>query len=345
MTANALPLAGIKIVEMHAIGPVPYAGQLLRRLGARIVRVSPPADPGLGVAAKEEFDLLNAGKERVFLDLKSPEGRSALDAQLADADAMLEGFRPGVLERLGLAPAELLQRFPRLVIGRLSGWGLKGPYADRAGHDINYLAITGLLNAIGPAGTPVPPLNVVGDFGGGAMHLLLGVMSKLIQRGNTGKGGVVETSILAGSVGLTYMFYGMLASGAWKVGREINILDGATPYYRVYQTADGKFMSAGAIEPKFYLEMLKVLGLEKEIDPKSQNDRATWPATIARFQQVFLTRTRDEWAQDAMQCDCCMAPVLDFLEAARYAHNTDNGLYVDQPYPQVGTTIDFDRGC
>ena len=345
MTASAaLPLSGIKIIELHAIGPVPYAGQLLRRMGAQIQRISPPADPGLGVSHREEFDLLNAGKERVFLDLKSPAGKDALFKLLGEADAMLEGFRPGVLERLGLAPAELLERFPKLVIGRLSGWGLKGAYAERAGHDINYLALTGLLNAIGPAEAPVPPLNVVGDFGGGAMHLLLGVMAKLIERGRTGRGGTVETSILAGSVGLTYMFYGMLEAGTWRVGREVNLLDGATPYYRVYRTKDGRFLSAGAIEPKFYREMIDVLGLTGKVDPAKQNVKETWPETIRLFAEAVASRTRDEWAPDCMARDCCMAPVLDFKEAAAHSHNLANGLYVDKPYPQVGTTLDFDRG-
>jgi alpha-methylacyl-CoA racemase len=341
-TATPLPLAGIKIIELHAIGPVPYAGQLLRRLGADIERISPPSDPGLGVSSREEFDLLNAGKTRTLLDLKSAAGQQALMARLEQADVLLEGFRPGVLERLGLAPAQLLARFPRLVIGRLSGWGVKGPYAERAGHDINYLALTGLLHAIGPAHSPVPPLNVVGDFGGGAMHLLLGVMAKLIERGRTGRGGTVQTSILAGSVGLSYMFYGMLAAGTWQVGREINILDGATPYYRVYKTRDGRFLSAGAIEPKFYREMIDVLGLTGQIDPAQQNVRETWPATIERFAQAVASRTRDEWAQACITRDCCLAPVLDFHEAAAEAHNLDNGLYVPNPFPQVGTTIEFD---
>ncbi|MFT3800487.1 MAG: CaiB/BaiF CoA-transferase family protein [Burkholderiaceae bacterium] len=342
-TNATLPLTGLRVVELHAIGPVPFAGQLLRRLGATIHRVSPPKDPGLGVGSKTEYDVLNAGKQVEMLDLKSADGMAALDKLLATADVMLEGFRPGVLERLGLAPKTLLAKHPKLVIGRLSGWGLNGALADRAGHDINYLGLTGLLNAIGPAERPIPPLNVVADFGGGAMHLLVGVLSRLVQRSISGKGGTVETSILAGTVGLSPMFFGMLASGAWQIGREVNLLDGAPPFYRVYKTKDDKFVSAGAIEAKFYLEMIKLTGTQGQIDPAKQMARDTWTDTAATFQKAFLTKTRDEWGELAQQCDCCVAPVLDFLEAARHPHNLANGLYKAEPFPQVDRVLDFDR--
>jgi alpha-methylacyl-CoA racemase len=343
-TAGGLPLAGLKIVELHAIGPVPFAGQLLRSLGAEVTRVSPPTDPGLGVSSRANHDLLNFGKPVVTMDLKSAEGQQTLAGMLAAADVMLEGFRPGVLERLGLAPATLAQRFPRLVVGRLNGWGLNGPYADRAGHDINYLGLTGLLNAIGAKDAPVPPLNLVADFGGGAMHLAVGVLAKLVQRSITGRGGCVETSILAGTVSLSPIFYGLLAAGIWQIGREINLLDGGRPYYRVYRTKDDRFVSVGALEPKFYRELLRLMGLEGEIDPAKQNDPSTFAATQSRFEQVFATRTRDEWGALAQTCDCCMAPVLDFLEATQHPHNLANGLYVSQPIPQPAKILDFDRG-
>ena len=344
-TTSDLPLAGLKVLELHAIGPVPYAGSLLISLGAQIVRVSPPADPKLGVAMKPEFDVLNAGKTQLLLDMKSAEGMAKVHEQLAQSDVLMEGFRPGVLERLGLAPADLLKRYPKLVIGRLSGFGSRGELAPRAGHDITYLAMCGVLHAIGTGETPVPPLNVVADFGGGAMHLLLGVMAKLIQRGITGKGGVAETSILAGSVGLTPLFFGLTAAGRWNPAkRESNMLDGGVPFYRVYKTKDDRHVAIGAIEAKFYLELLDVLGLKGEVDPARQLDPSTYAATIARFSERIATKTRDEWAALALPRDACMAPVLDFLEAAKYAHNLDNDLYTDKPFPKPLRTIEFDRG-
>lgn len=341
-TAPPLPLAGLKVVELHAIGPVPFAGQLLRSLGARVLRVSPPADPGLGVRVPPQYDLLNTGKEELLLDLKDAGGLETLHAALADADVLLEGFRPGVLERLRLAPATLIDAHPRLVVGRLSGWGSRGRLAQRAGHDINYLARAGVLNAIGGQDKPIIPLNLVADFGGGAMHLLVGVLAKLVQRSITQRGGVVETSILAGTVGLTPMFYGLLAGGVWNLQRANNLLDGAMPFYRVYRCADGRFVAVGALEPKFYRELLDVTGLAGEIDPDDQYRAPTWPDTMGKLEQRFATRTRDEWAQAANDRDACLAPVLDFAEAARDEHNLANGLYRSEPFAQPATTIRFD---
>jgi alpha-methylacyl-CoA racemase len=340
---DAAPLAGLSIVEMHAIGPVPFAGQLLRGLGAKVTRLSPPTDPGLGVGIDPQFDLSGAGKDTVHLDLKRPQDLERARALIDGTDVLLEGFRPGVLERLGLAPADLLARNPRLVVGRLSGWGSSGPLAARAGHDINYLAMAGLLNAIGTAGTPVPPLNVVGDYGGGAMHMAVGVLAQLVRRGVDGRGGIVESSILAGSVGLSPIFYGLAAAGLWNLGREANLLDGGAPFYRVYPTADGRFVAVGAIEPKFYALLLKVTGLEGEIDPARQNDRATWPETARRFAARFAQRTRDEWARDAEGVDACLSPVLDFMEAAAHPHNLANELYRSEPFPQPHRSIRFSR--
>jgi alpha-methylacyl-CoA racemase len=335
------PLAGLKVVELHAIGPVPFAGQLLAGLGAEVLRVSPPSDPGLGVDIAPEFDLLNRGKAQRLLDLKQPAGLAALRAVLDGSDVLLEGFRPGVIERLGLAPAELLATNPRLVIGRLSGWGAHGPLAQRAGHDINYLAMAGVLGAIGQADAPVPPLNLVADFGGGAMHLLVGVLARLVQRGIDGRGGVVETSILAGTVGLTPMFYGMFAAGAWRLERAANLLDGAAPFYRTYAAGDGRFIAVGALEPKFYAQLLRVLALENEIDAHQQYDRSTWRDTAERFSARIATRGRDEWARDADGTDACLSPVLDFAEAARHPHNQANRLFTVNPFPRPDHTVSF----
>lgn len=343
LSPSPAPLAGLKIVELHAIGPVPFAGQLLRSLGAEVKRVSPPADPGLGVSMDPQYDLSNFGKEPVAIDMKSADGLARARALIDAADVLLEGFRPGVLERLGLAPATLLASNPRLVIGRLSGWGTQGVLAPRAGHDINYLAMCGLLHAIGTAETPVPPLNVVGDYGGGAMHLAVGVLSALVRRSIDGRGGVVESSILAGSVGLSHLFYGLIAAGRWNTQRANNMLDGAPPYYRVYATADGKHMAVGAIEPKFYAELVKMTGLEGQIDLKRQNDRASWAQTADTFAKRFAQRKRDEWAADCERFDACTSPVLDFLEAAAHPHNQANHLYRSEPFAKPDQVLNFTR--
>jgi alpha-methylacyl-CoA racemase len=337
------PLTGLKVIELHAIGPVPFAGQLLRGLGADVSRISPPRDPGLGVGMDPKYDLSNLGKRPVAIDLKDPAGLAQARALIDGTDVLLEGFRPGVLERLGLAPADLLARQPRLVIGRLSGWGTKGPLAERAGHDINYLAMAGVLNAIGTASTPVPPLNLVADYGGGAMHLAVGVLAQLVRRSIDGRGGVVESSILAGSVGLSPIFYGLMAAGAWTLQRSANLLDGGAPFYRVYATADGRAVAVGAIEPKFYALLLKVTGLEAEIDVSRQNDRSTWADTAARFERRFAQRSRDDWARAAEGVDACLSPVLDFLEAAAHPHNLANALYRDDPFPRPDRQLNFDR--
>ncbi|MGE0798410.1 MAG: CaiB/BaiF CoA transferase family protein [Lautropia sp.] len=338
---DVAPLAGLHVVELHAIGPVPFAGQLLRGLGAEVTRVSPPQDPGLGIDLPAEFEVLNLGKRAVALDLKTAAGRDALEALLAGADVLLEGFRPGVLERLGFAPARLAVDRPRLVIGRLSGWGAHGPLAARAGHDINYLAVTGVLAAIGAPDAPVPPLNLVADFGGGAMHLAVGVLARLVGRGIDGRGGCVTTSIAAGTAGLTGMFYGMLAAGRWQLVRAGNLLDGGAPFYRTYRCRDGRFVAVGALEPKFYRELLAVLGLATAIDPAAQYDRDGWPALAARLATCFLEADRDTWAARAADRDCCLSPVLDLLEATRHPQAQANRWYADTPFPQPASSFTF----
>ena len=341
--ADVLPQAGLPVVELHAIGPVPFAGMVLGQLGAEVIRISPPHDPGLGIALSPQFDLLNRHKRAVALDLKNPAGRAAITAHLQAADVLLEGFRPGVLERLALAPQALLELQPRLVIGRLSGWGDRGPLAARAGHDINYLALTGVLAAIGKPGQPMPPLNLVADFGGGAMHLLVGVLAQLVRRGIDGRGGVVTTSIAAGTVGLTPMFYGMLAGARWRLQREANLLDGGAPFYRTYACAGGGFVAVGALEPKFYRELLAVTGLDGRLDPADQYREERWPALADALAERFRERSRDDWAAAAADRDCCLSPVLDFAEAAGHAHLRANGWFDAGSPAQPGAVIRFDR--
>lgn len=340
MPPDVPPLLGLRVVELDAIGPVPFAGQLLAQLGADVERIVPPVDRGMGIGVAPEFDLLNRGKRVTKRDLKSGEGLAAARTTIGTADVLLEGFRPGTLERLGLAPAALLAANPRLVIGRLSGWGTHGPLADRAGHDINYLALAGVLHAIGPSDHPVPPLNLVADFGGGAMHLAVGVLARLVRRSIDGRGGVVETSILAGTHGLTAMFHGFIAGGIWRLLRETNLLDGGVPFYRCYATRDGRHIAVGALEGKFYRELLDVLGLAEEIDPGRQYEAASWPATTARFAAVVAERTRDEWVARASGRDACLSPVLDFTEAAANAHNRANGWFAaGDPAPREFVTF------
>ena len=326
-----LPLAGLSVIELQAIGPVPFAGMLLRQLGARVTRVVAPVDPGRGIELDPRFDLLNAGKSEKVLDLKTAPGRDELSAELGGADVLIEGFRPGVLERLGFAPAELLARHPRLVIGRLSGWGDRGALAPSAGHDINYLALAGVLDCCGPAERPIPPTNFVADFGGGAMYLVTGVLARLVRRGLTGQGGLVTTSILAGTVGLTPFIHGLLAAGRWRAGREANLLDGQAPFYRTYACADERFIAVGALEAKFYRTLLGVIGLADRVDPARQYDETSWPALTTLFAARFRERSRDDWARAAAGTDACLSPVLDLAEAGRHPHNLANAWYDEAP--------------
>ena len=328
-TPSRLPLAGLRVIEMQAIGPVPFAGRVLATLGATVTVVKPPVDAGLGVPLPAEFDLLAHGKSIVVIDLKSAAGHERLMAELARSDVLIEGFRIGVLERLGLAPASLLAHAPRLVIGRLSGWGAAGPYAARAGHDINYLALAGVLHAVGTREAPAVPLNLIGDFGGGAMHLLVGVLALLVRRGIDQQGGVVESSILAGTLGLTPMFYGLLAAGQWIDTRAANLLDGGAPFYRCYATACGGQVAVGALEPKFYRELLGLLALDSVLQASQQYERASWPETAQRFAAAFAGRSRDDWAAAAEHLDACLAPVLSWAEAAAHPHNRANHWFAD----------------
>jgi alpha-methylacyl-CoA racemase len=310
------PLHGITIIEMAAIGPVPFAGMVLADLGAEIIRLDRRDPSGLGIGTQPRFDVPARGKKSVALDLKSPAGIAAARRLIAAADIVIEGFRPGVMERLGLGPEICLADNPRLVFGRISGWGSTGPMAAMAGHDLNYLGLSGALAAMGSPDTPPPvPLNLIGDYGGGAMMLALGVVSAVLQARSSGKGQVVETSIAGGALALTPLFYGLIAGGRWGLGRSDNLLDGGAPFYRCYECGDGRYVAVAAIEPKFYRELLDGLGLATTLKPARQYDKTSWPETAAILAETFRSAPRDEWAGRFNGTDACVTPVLDWTEA------------------------------
>jgi alpha-methylacyl-CoA racemase len=322
------PLAGVKVLELEAIGPGPFCGMMLADMGADVLLVDRPNDPQLGFERDRWFDTMLRGRRSVTLDLKSPDGVAAALALAAKADALIEGFRPGVMERLGLGPDVLLARNPKLVYGRMTGWGQDGPLAPRAGHDINYIALSGVLHAIGRAReAPVPPLNLVGDFGGGGMLLAFGIACGLFEARRSGNGQVVDAAMIEGASVLATMFWGMLAARRWSEARGENVLDSGAPWYDTYETRDGRFVAIGAIEPKFYAELLERLGLARETLP-AQHDRAGWPELRRHFAAVFRSRTRDEWCAVFEGSDACFAPVLTFTEARQHPHNVARKGYV-----------------
>jgi alpha-methylacyl-CoA racemase len=322
------PLSGFKVLELESIGPVPFCGMMLADMGADVLLVDRPADPQLGLAPPRRCDVMLRGRRSVTLDLKATDGVAALLQLIERADALIEGFRPGVLERLGLTSDVLLARNPKLVVGRMTGWGQDGPLAPRAGHDIDYIALSGALHAIGHAGgRPVPPLNLVGDFGGGGMLLACGVLAALLETQRSGRGQVVDAAMVEGASLLTTMFWGLLADKQWGAERGANILDSGAPWYDTYATADGKFVAIGAIEPKFYAELLSRLGLTHD-DLPAQHDRNGWPVLRARFAQVLKAKSRDEWCRIFDGSDACFAPVLGFDEASAHPHNVARKAYV-----------------
>lgn len=324
------PLTAVTVIEMEAIGPVPHCGLVLAELGADVLCIDRTAASGLGIGLPREFNALAHGKRSIALDLKQAAGREAAMDLIATADILIEGFRPGVMERLGLGPAPCLARNPRLVYGRLSGWGEVGPLAARAGHDLNYLGLSGALAAMGPPDTPPPvPLNLIADFGGGAMQLAVGVLAAALRARAFGRGQVVATSILEGTLALTPMMHGMRAGAAWTEARHDNVLDGGAPFYRCYRTADGGHVAVGAIEGKFYRALLDGLGLGDVLDPAAQMDKGRWPATHARLEAAFLARTRDEWAAHFVGTDACVTPVLTFAEAPLHPQNA--GVFTAAP--------------
>jgi alpha-methylacyl-CoA racemase len=309
------PLAGLRVVELAGIGPAPFAGMFLADLGADVVRVDRRGG-GASLPAPEP-DLMARGKRSVCVDLKHPRGAEAVLALAGHAEVMLEGYRPGVAERLGIGPDAALAANPRLVYGRMTGWGQDGPLAPTAGHDLTYLALTGLLHAIGPAATPVPPLNLLGDFGGGGLVLAAGVLAALWQAGRTGAGQVVDASIVDGAAMLGTLVFGMLHGGLWQDRREANLLDGGSPFYGVYRTADGRHLAVGPLEPRFYAEFAARLG---GLEPFDQYDVAAWPALREAVARRLASRPRDEWLAVFEGSDACVAPVLSLSEAAANGH-------------------------
>jgi alpha-methylacyl-CoA racemase len=330
------PLAGVKVLEFEAIGPGPFAGMLLADMGADVLLVDRPASSDLGLKRERWMDVMLRGRRSVTLDLKSQDAAAAALELVSRADALIEGFRPGVMERLGLGPEQCLKRNPKLVYGRMTGWGQDGPLAARAGHDINYIALAGVLHAFGRRGqAPVPPLNLVGDFGGGGMLLGFGIACALLHAQKTGQGQVVDAAMVEGASLLAAMFSGFLAAGRWSEERGANILDTGAPWYDCYQTRDGKYVAIGAIEAKFFEELVQKLGLSG-LPP--QNDRARWPEMREAFARTFKQRTRDEWVKVFEGSDACFAPVLTFSEARRHPHSLARRGYVsvarlEQPAP------------
>ncbi|MGE0487003.1 MAG: CaiB/BaiF CoA transferase family protein [Gammaproteobacteria bacterium] len=332
------PLAGIRIIELGGIGPGPFAAALLADLGADVIRIDRiVANEGV-LAMDPKYMLLHRGMRSVAMDLKKPEAIAALHELLCKADAVIEGFRPGVAERLGIGPDDCLATNPRLVYGRMTGWGQGGPLAETPGHDINYIALTGVLHAIGsPGGPPVPPLNLTGDFGGGALYLALGMVSALLECQRSGQGQVIDAAMVDGAASLMSLMYGMLAGGLWVDQRGSNRLDSGAPYYNVYETSDGRHVALGSNEPKFYRRTLELLGLA-DTDLPGQEDRAHWPAMREKFAAVFKTRTRDEWCALMDGEEVCFAPVLSMREAPEHPHLAARNTFVEfdgivQPAP------------
>lgn len=318
------PLVGVKIVEFAGIGPGPFCGMLLADLGADVVRIDRAESVG-----RSHPDLANRGKRSIAIDLKKPEGIEAALSLIAKADGLLEGFRPGVMERLGLGPDVALQRNPRLVYGRMTGWGQTGPWAAMAGHDIDYIALTGALHTMGRAGEPpAPPLNLVGDFGGGALYLAFGLLAGIIEAKSSGKGQVVDCAMIDGAASLMTMFYGMKAAGIWSGERDANLLDGGAHFYDTYECADGKWLAVGAIEPQFHALLVKGLGLPADAFP-AQMSRDQWPEYSRRLAGVIRTRTREEWMRVFDGTDACVAPVLSMDEAPKHPHNAARNTFVE----------------
>jgi len=317
------PLAGLKVVEFAGIGPGPFAAMLLADMGADVVRIDRPD------ARVRKNDVTLRGRRIVSLDLKKPEDATAALTMLDRAEVLIEGFRPGVMERLGLGPDVVLGRNPALVYGRMTGWGQDGPKALLAGHDIDYIAITGALAAIGPAERPVPPLNLLGDFGGGSLYLVMGILAAVLDSRRSGKGQVVDCAISDCVVNLLSMFHGMLSAGTWKTEREANLLDGGAPYYGTYACADGKFVAVGALEPQFYATLRKLGGFDDALFDE-QRDPALWPRQKDALAAIFRTRTRDEWCALLEHSDACVAPVLDMAEAPENPHLKARGTFVER---------------
>ena len=325
------PLQGVKILEIAGIGPGPFAAMMLADMGADVIRVDRAQQVVGGDPASPPGDVLNRGRRSIGIDLKNPDGVEALLELVEHADALIEGFRPGVCERLGIGPDVCLARNPKLVFGRMTGWGQDGPYAQAAGHDINYIALAGALDAIGRAGeAPVPPLNLVGDFGGGGMFLAFGVVCALLEAKSSGQGQVVDAAMVDGAATLMTMFHAFTAMGIWEEERGTNMLDSGAWFYDVYETADGKYISIGSIERQFCEQLIELSGLKDEADWPHQMDKAQWPRMKARVAEIFKGKTRDEWCDVMEHTDVCFAPVLSLSEAPKHPHNIERGTFVER---------------
>ena len=338
------PLAGMKVIELEAIGPVPLCGMLLSDMGAEVIRVDRAIPGGLGIAVPRRFSVLNRGRRSVAVNLKKKEGIETVLRLVEKADAFMEGFRPGVTERLGIGPKECLARNPKLIYGRMTGWGQEGPMAQAAGHDINYISLVGALHSIGRAeGGPVPPLNLVGDYGGGGLYLAFGVVCGLVEAARSGRGQVVDAAMVDGAASLMSNFFGLKAWGIWTDRRGENVLDTGAHFYDVYETADGRYISVGSIEAKFYDELLRLTGLEGKELP-SQMDRTRWPEMRETLRKVFKERTRDEWCAILEGSDACFAPVLSMEEAPKHPHNKARKTFVEiEGVVQPGPAPRFSR--
>jgi alpha-methylacyl-CoA racemase len=325
------PLAGFRIIEMAGIGPAPFAATLLADMGAEVIRVDRREAADLGLPGREpKFDVLHRGRRSLALDVKAEAGRAVVKQLAAKADALIEGFRPGVMERLGLGPEELLKINPKLVFGRMTGFGQDGPLAQAAGHDINYIALAGALHAIGRKGeAPVPPLNLVGDFGGGGMFLAFGVLCGLLEAQKSGKGQVVDAAMVDGAAYLLAGIYGLYSQGSWADERGVNFVDSGAPWYDVYKTKDGKWLSVGAIEKRFYEELVEKLGLASAGLPK-QHDRKGWPELFKRFAAAIRGRTRDEWERVFEGRDARVTPVLSLGEVRNHPHNAARSTFFER---------------
>jgi alpha-methylacyl-CoA racemase len=322
-TRTSGPLAGFRIVEFAGIGPGPFACMMLADMGAEVVTLD-------RVGAKKNLkSVAGRGRKVVELDLKDKAAIAQVLDLLANADALIEGFRPGVMERLGLGPDVVMARNPRLVFGRMTGWGQEGPLAQAAGHDINYISVTGALAAIGTKEKPVPPLNLVGDFGGGALYLVVGVLAALLEASKSGKGQVVDAAMCDGAASLMSMFFDMTAIGRWVEGREQNFLDGGAHFYGIYQCSCGNFISIGSIEPQFYALLRQHAGLT-DADFDAQMDRKAWPALKEKLTTVFKSKTREDWCKIMEGTDICFAPILTMAEAPKHPHNVARNIFVER---------------
>ena len=334
------PLSGYRVIEIAGIGPGPFAAMMLADMGAEVIRVERAQSVRGPAPDTPHYDVMLRGRRNIAVDLKHPDGVATLLDLVAEADALIEGFRPGVMERLGVGPEICLARNPRLVFGRMTGWGQEGMYAQAAGHDINYIALAGALAHFGRAGeAPVPPLNMVGDFGGGGMFLAYGVVCALLEAQRSGQGQVVDTAMVDGAAVLMSMFWAFKTIGMFdENARGTNLLDTGAHFYDVFQCADGRYVSIGSIEPQFYAELMRLTGLDGDPEFARQMDKASWPHLKQRLTEVFATRTRAEWCEIMEATDVCFAPVLTMSEAAAHPHNVERGTFIEvggmqQPAP------------